>query len=372
MTTKNLARQRSSLARQPYSPQLRSHPLALARSLIVEGDGAKETGWGEGVWVFCNPKSTLIDMTSASGHTPARPLLDYRQARFTHRLLARTQGGESPEEILTRDEGATVRRLRAAAGTRTGETVEPQVWEECRTFPGGFTIDDKGPAKETAQNWRRTGPIWTDGSRMDSGAVGAACAWQTEEGWTGRRFHLGTNKEVFDAEVYAIYQALRTFEERQETGKKYTVFSDCQPAIRRALSDAIGPCQQWARAIIDLATRLIGRRNEVLILWVPAHVGVGGNEVADRMVKEAAAGQIYGVATRLGGRQASPPVEESHGASVGGYLPVDQGACQTGAPLRPPRRPGLPKKGNEEGAQVGRPALQPAALGLRGDRLLFA
>ena len=108
--------------------------------------------------------------------------------------------------------------------------------------------------KETAQNWRRTGTVWTDGSRLDSGAVGAACAWQTEEGWTGRRFHLGTNKEVFDAEVYAIYQALRVFEERGQTGRKYTIFSDCQPAIRRALSDALGPGQQWARAIIEVAT----------------------------------------------------------------------------------------------------------------------
>ena len=85
--------------------------------------------------------------------------------------------------------------------------MEPQVWEEGKTFPGSVTIDDKGPAKETAQNWRRSGTIWTDGSRLDSGAIGAACAWQMEEGWTGRRFHLGTNKEVFDAEIYAIYQA---------------------------------------------------------------------------------------------------------------------------------------------------------------------
>ena len=37
-------------------------------------------------------------------------------------------------------------------------------------------------------------------------------------GWTGRRFHIGSNKEVFDAEVYEIYQALSTMDQRQETG----------------------------------------------------------------------------------------------------------------------------------------------------------
>ena len=208
---------------------------------------------------FCSTQGILA---GESGHTPARPLLDFRQARFTHRLLARPQGGGGPEEILQRSEGAIVRRLRAAAGTRAGETVEPQVWEEGRTFPGGFTIDGKGPAKETAQNWRRAGTIWTDGSRLDSGAIGAACAWQSEGEWMGRRFHLGTNKEVFDAEVYAIYQALKIFEERQQAGRKYTVFSDCQPAIRRALSDVLGPGQQWARAIIEVATRLISCNND--------------------------------------------------------------------------------------------------------------
>ena len=173
--------------------------------------------------------------------------------------------------------------------------MEPQVWEEGKPFPGGYTIDDKGPALETAHNWRVAGSIWTDGSRLDSGAVGAACAWQTREGWTGGRFHLGTNKEVFDAEFHAIYQALKIFEERGQSGRKYTIFSDCQPAIRRALSDTLGPGQQWARAIIEAATRLIGCNNEVLILWVPAHAGVRGNEIVDGMAKEAVAGQVYGV-----------------------------------------------------------------------------
>lgn len=64
-------------------------------------------------------------LAAESGLTPARPLLDYRQARFTHRLQAKPQDGGGPEEILTRESGAVVHRLQAASGTRTGETVEP-------------------------------------------------------------------------------------------------------------------------------------------------------------------------------------------------------------------------------------------------------
>ena len=139
-------------------------------------------------------KSTPLGILAGeSGHTPARPLLDYRQTRFAHRLLARPQGGGGPEEILEREEGAVVRRLRAAAGTKAGETVEPQSREEGRVFPGGFTIDDQGPAKETAQNWRRTGTVWTDGSRLDSGAVGSVC--MADRGGVDRETFPSGNKQ---------------------------------------------------------------------------------------------------------------------------------------------------------------------------------
>ena len=115
------------------------------------------------------------------------------------------------------------------------------------------------------------------------------------ECWTGRRFHLGDNKEVFDAEVFAIYQALRIFEARQQSGEEYIVFSDRQPAIRRAMSDSLGEGQYWVRAIIEVATQLVANSNVVWVLWVPAHAGIRGNKVADGMAKEAAGDRAHDV-----------------------------------------------------------------------------
>ena len=138
--------------------------------------------------------------------------------------------------------------------------------------------------------------IWADGSRFGSGEVGAACAWNRRgEGWTGKRFRPGTNKEVFGAEAFATYQALRTFEEGGESGRSFTVFSDSQSAIRRVLTNALIPGKQWAIAIIEVGTRLVDRGSGVALRWVPAHKGVAGNEFVDDLAKEAAAGLAHGV-----------------------------------------------------------------------------
>ena len=101
-----------------------------------------------------------------------------------------------------------------------------------------------------------------DGSRFDTGGVGAACTWKREDGsWTGRRFHLGTNKEVFDAEGFAIFQVLKIFEERPGVGHRFTIFADSQAAIQRIRTDIVGPDQCWARAAVEVCSRLVARGN---------------------------------------------------------------------------------------------------------------
>ena len=89
--------------------------------------------------------------------------------------------------------------------------------------------------------------------------MGAACVWRSpgeEGGWTGRRFQLGKNKEVFDAEVFAVWQALRALEQRNEHGREYTVFVDSTSAITRVRDDARGPGQRFGVAAIEVETRL--------------------------------------------------------------------------------------------------------------------
>ena len=80
-----------------------------------------------------------------------------------------------------------------------------------------------------------------------------------EAGWTGRRYHLGKNKEVYDAELYALYQAAKIFDERNDRDQTYTILSDSAAAIGRAKSDEMGPGQRFAVAIIEVCSRLLSR-----------------------------------------------------------------------------------------------------------------
>ena len=97
-------------------------------------------------------QSTLGIVVAESGLTPARALLDHRQASFTRRLFTRPQGGEGPEEILERRELALTTRLWATVALRRYETVEPQQWSAPRRFAGRIVTEMNEEAVSTARD----------------------------------------------------------------------------------------------------------------------------------------------------------------------------------------------------------------------------
>jgi len=111
--------------------------------------------------------------------------------------------------------------------------------------------------------------------------------------WNGRGFHLGTNKEVFDAELYAILQATIHFAKRNENDQSYTIFSDSTSAIKRCLHDHPGPGQSLQKAHNRWCKELGERGDTLAIKWVPGHADVEGNEVADFWAKQAAHTRAY-------------------------------------------------------------------------------
>ena len=123
---------------------------------------------------------------------------------------------------------------------RPKEEQEKIEWTRYRRFQGRIKVDPKGGAFRVARDWRdEKNTIWTDGSAWRMGGWAVAVWWREagmeppwigpgtgrrytpgrrEAGWAGRRYHLSRNKEAFDAELSALYQATKILDERGEEG----------------------------------------------------------------------------------------------------------------------------------------------------------
>ena len=123
-------------------------------------------------------------------------------------------------------------------------------------------VESREDAPRKAREWQdRFCTVWTDGPRLESGGVGAAVAFWEEGKWTRKGTYLGKNKEAYDVEVFSILRAIRLLNERDESRRNYTIFSDWQAAISRVQHNRCGPAQAPAEATIAMIDDLCGRDN---------------------------------------------------------------------------------------------------------------
>jgi Reverse transcriptase-like len=110
--------------------------------------------------------------------------------------------------------------------------------------------------------------------------VGTGVAWKPTFGqWQTREISLNKGKEVFDAELQGICEALETAQILGNNGR-VTVLLDSQAAISRLQDTELGPGQALT---LRAAKMLREREIKVTIRWVE------GNERADQAAKRAAA-----------------------------------------------------------------------------------
>lgn len=158
-----------------------------------------------------NFKSTPVGILMAeSGMRPAAAIKKGREARLRAKIFGRPQHLSNDNSSLAKDTPAE--RLRRSCEESVGATEVERVTPRRNTKTKGIIIaQPKEIARRTALEWDETTSLtlWTDGSRLDEGRVGSGVAWKEGNEHVGKSYHLGIRKEVFDAELFAVMEAVK-------------------------------------------------------------------------------------------------------------------------------------------------------------------
>ena len=130
---------------------------------------------------------------------------------------------------------------------------------------------------EIRDRYRDYIPVYTDGSR-DGNYVACATVFPSDTTFFMR---LPNSASIFTAEIWAIIKVLE--EIKNNYASKFIIFSDSLSCFQALLymklehpliGTAIGKC-----VFLNIANK------NIILCWVPSHVGIRGNENADSAAK---------------------------------------------------------------------------------------
>ncbi len=125
--------------------------------------------------------------------------------------------------------------------------------------------------------------VYTDGSVMRDLAGSGFHYRGYDDSESGEfSFSLGSDRSVFQAEIFAVFKAAQHLIEKSVTRRRITIFIDSQATIRALISPKIN--KKCVREAVHYLNQL-GHQNDVTVSWVKSHVGYIGNERADALAK---------------------------------------------------------------------------------------
>ena len=144
-----------------------------------------------------------------------------------------------------------------------------------------YTYTPDHHKQHTIEHIRRKGnhfAIYTDGSKSQIGVGYAAISTSKN-----LQFSLPDRASVFTAELSAIWSAIDIIKE--QPSQKFVIYSDSRSSIE-ALQNYC-PKNPLVQQIKYEFHKLYEDNKYVELCWIPAHIGIKGNEDADKAAKEA-------------------------------------------------------------------------------------
>ena len=129
--------------------------------------------------------------------------------------------------------------------------------------------------------------IFTDGSKSEDGRVAAAAILQ-QNPIRIFKHRLIDGSSIYSAELYAILLALKQIYQSKESN--FLILSDSLSALQALQHNKLD--HPTLVQIRELHASLLEDGKDIVFVWVPSHVGIRGNDLADRAANEARAGPV--------------------------------------------------------------------------------
>ena len=144
--------------------------------------------------------------------------------------------------------------------------------------------------KYNSVNWAKTTHIYTDSSlHKESIGIGIGFVATNSIGqFTYKSMsNIGDKNLVYNGELEAITQALEFASARCNPGHHFEIFSDNQAALQRLASLSDYPGQSCQMRALNAANQITDKNASISLHWIPGHLGIEGNEIADQLAKDA-------------------------------------------------------------------------------------
>jgi ribonuclease HI len=150
-------------------------------------------------------------------------------------------------------------------------------------WQNGFNLDNKG------------GLVWyIDRSKTNEGTGVGVYKCGSKRGHSSS---LGLHTTVFQAEIYAIKACIMENIEKGYKGRNIYILSDSQATIK-ALNNFLNN----SKLVWDCHPSLmrLAEHDRVQLIWVPGHMGIDGNEMADQLATQGSSHPFIGPEPALG------------------------------------------------------------------------
>ncbi|RYC78566.1 hypothetical protein BFJ63_vAg18561 [Fusarium oxysporum f. sp. narcissi] len=188
------------------------------------------------------------------------------------------------EQAIRDRQGPDIRRQEHIA-----PYIVPPWWQGPQTFIETNTEEAQIKHEQIIQYEPDAVHIYTDGSGI-GGHIGAAAVCTTTQETKSAYMGDDTTSTVYAGELQGISLALQIAQEDRSRGNsrsKVLIYTDNQAAIRSTAKPKGKSGAYLLRSIAKQIDELQLQGLNTEIRWVPAHIGIQGNEEADRAAKEA-------------------------------------------------------------------------------------